>query len=100
MAKKKKGGGGEEKKGRSIVVQAEYDVSVPKELLERARRDAKRERYLTPWTVSQKYNVSLSTARKLLRMLEEEGVIVRFSGSRRAPVYLPKEKALEAPRGL
>lgn len=98
MAKKKKGGG--EEKGRSIVAQAEYDVSVPQELLEKARRELRRERYLTPWTVSQKYSVSLSTARKLLRMLEEEGVIVRFSGSRRSPVYLPREKALEAPRGL
>ncbi len=100
MAKKK--GKREEggQKGRSLVTQALYDVSVPPELLERAKKDARREKYLTPYTVSQKYNVTISTARKLLRMLEEEGVIVKFSSSRRSPVYVPKEKAMEAPRGI
>ncbi len=97
---KGKGKGEQKKQARSAVTQAMYDVSVPPELLERAKRDAKREKYLTPFTVAQKYNVSISTARKLLRMLAEEGVIVYFSRSRRSPVYVPAEKAREAPRGI
>ncbi len=94
VAKKKQKGGGKSQ-ARSLVQQAEYDVSLPKELLDRARRDVKRERYLTPFKVHQKYNVSLSTARKLLRALEEEGVIVKFTANRRSPVYVPKEKMPE-----
>ncbi len=93
MAKKKKKDTGKQSKGRSIVQQAEYDVSLPKELVERAKRDIKREKYLTPFKVHQKYNISLSTARKLLRALEEEGVLVKFSANRRSPVYVPTESA-------
>jgi small subunit ribosomal protein S25e len=95
MAKKKDKGAGSKGQARSLVQQAEYDVSLPQELLERARRDVKREKYLTPFKVHQKYNVSLSTARKLLKTLEEEGVLVKFTANRRSPVYVPKEKAPE-----
>ena len=100
MAKKKKGeekGGG---KGRSVVEQAIYDVSLPPELLERAKKDIRREKYLTPYKIAQKYSVTISTARKLIKALEEEGLIVKFSGSRRSPVYVPREKLPEAPKGL
>ncbi|MCE4627663.1 MAG: 30S ribosomal protein S25e [Desulfurococcales archaeon] len=89
---KKKGKGAQQKQARSLVKQAEYDVSLAPELLERARRDIKREKYLTPFKVHQKYNVSLSTARKLLKALEEEGLIVKFTPNRRSPIYVPKEK--------
>ncbi len=90
MAKKKKEST-KQSKARSIVQQAEYDVSLPKELIERAKRDVKREKYLTPFKLHQKYNISLSTARKLLKALEEEGVIIKFTSNRRSPVYVPKE---------
>ena len=89
---KKKGKAQAQKQARSAVKQAEYDVSLPEELVERARRDVRREKYLTPFRVHQKYNVSLSTARKLLRRLEEEGVLVKFTANRRSPVYVPREK--------
>ncbi len=93
MAKKNVKGKQQASKGRSLVTQAEYDVSLPKELLERAKKDLRREKYLTPYRLSQKYNVTLSTARKIIRALEEEGLIVRFGGSRRTPVYVPASKA-------
>jgi len=89
---KKKAKGGPAKQARSAVKQAEYDVSLPDELLERARKEVRREKYLTPFKVHQKYNVSLSTARKLLRALEEEGVLIKFTANRRSPIYVPKEK--------
>ncbi|MCE4602915.1 MAG: 30S ribosomal protein S25e [Desulfurococcales archaeon] len=98
MAKQKQGKG----KGvsRSLTEQARYDVSVPEELLKRARRDLARESYVTPFKVSQRYNVTISTARKVLRMLEEEGTLVLFTPNRRSPVYVPKDKLPTAPRGL
>lgn len=102
MARKDKGQGKGEGKGkaRSIVEQARYDVSLPPELLERAKKDLKRTKYLTPLRLSQRYNVTISTARKIIRALEEEGLIVKFGSSRRAPVYVPADKARELPQGL
>ncbi len=102
---KDKGGKGQGKQGKSVkarsaVEQARYDVSLPQELLDRARRDAERERYMTPYRVAQKYNVTISTARKILYALEEEGVLVRFTRNRRSPIFIHKSKLVEAPRGL
>ncbi len=95
MAKKKQKGGPSKGVARGLVEQAEYDVSLPEELVERAKRDLKREKYLTPFKVHQKYSVSLSTARKLLRRLEEEGLVVKFTPNRRSPIYIPKDKVPE-----
>ncbi len=101
MAKKKKGEGkGKSGPARSLVEQARYNVSLPPELLERAKRDLKREKYLTPLRLAEKYSVTLSTARKILKALEEEGLIVKFGSSRRAPVYLPADKAKTLPPGI
>ncbi len=96
MAKKTKGKSGSPAgRTRSLVTQAEYDVSLPKELLDRAKRDLRKEKYITPYRLSQKYNVTLSTARKIINALVEEGLIVKFGGTRRTPIYVPKDKAPE-----
>ena len=97
MAKKKAKGkaGAGKAQARTMVQQAEYDVSLPEELVERAKRDFRREKYLTPFRVHQKYSISLTTARKLLKKLEEEGVLVKFTANRRSPIYVPREKAPE-----
>ena len=91
MAKGKKGKKKQQTaaKARSITDQAMYNVSVPDALLSRAEKDLVREAYMTPYTVAQKYNVTISTARKLLKMLEEKGVLKLYSKSRRSPVYVP-----------
>ena len=97
---KQKGGKGGKGPSRTLTEQARYDVSVPEELLNRARRDLVKEAYLTPFKVAQRYNITISTARKVLKMLEEEGVLVLFTPNRRSPVFVPKDKAPTAPRGL
>jgi len=100
VAKQRQSKAGGKGPSRSLAEQARYDVSVPMELLERARRDAFKESYLTPFKVAQRYNVTISTARKVLKMLADEGVIVLFTPNRRAPVYVPRDKVPIAPRGL
>ena len=92
MPKQKKGA--EKKEARGTVKQAAYDVGLPVEILEEVRKGLKRESYLTPFKVAQRYNVSLSTAKRVLRALEEEGLVVRSSGTRRSPVFVPKGKEL------
>lgn len=97
MARKKRpapqeqAGGGEE----------EMIVELTPQFIERAKRELVREKWLTPYKVAQKYGITVSLAKKLLRELEAQGVLVLFSRNRRAPVYLPKDKAPTAPpRGL
>jgi len=76
---------------RTIVQQVEMDVSVPAELLKRAEREVKGMDYITPFSLAQKLNVSLSTAKKILRMLEESKAVELVSRSRRSPLYVPKK---------
>jgi small subunit ribosomal protein S25e len=70
------------------------DPLVPKELIERAKRDLRRESHLTPFRLAQRYDVTISVAKKILKILEEEGLIVRVGGTRRSPIYVPKGKEL------
>jgi len=60
-----------------------------KALIERAKKDLAKVRYITPFKLSQRYGINMSLAKKILRVLEEEGVLVRYSGTRRSPIYVP-----------
>ena len=76
-------------------------VELTPQLIERAKKELVREKWLTPYKVATRYGIKVSLAKKLLRELEKEGVIVKFSSNRRSPVYVPKERApLSPPRGL
>lgn len=61
-------------------------------LVKRARNDVQKMDYITPFKLAQRYNVTVSIAKKILKKLEEEGIIVRYSGTRRSPIYVPKDK--------
>ncbi|MGB9785437.1 MAG: 30S ribosomal protein S25e [Fervidicoccaceae archaeon] len=76
---------------RSLVQQAEMNVSVPTDLLKRAEREVKGMDYITPFSLAQKLSVSISTARKILKMLEESKAVEIVSRNRRSPVYAPKK---------
>lgn len=80
-----------DKGSRSITQQALYEAHAPRELVDRVRRDIKRRQfdYLTPYMLSEKYTVTISTAKKILKELLEEGEIKLFSAGRRSPVYVP-----------
>jgi len=94
VAKQKGKGGGKGREARSTVQQAAYDVGLPEEILSKVRGDLRRERYLTPFKVAQRYDVSVSTAKRILKALEEEGLLRRVGGTRRTPIYVPKGKEL------
>ncbi len=91
MAKKKKQQT-QPQKARSVTEQAVYNVAVPEELLKRAEKEFPKESYWTPYKAAQKYGLTLSTARKLLKMLEEKGVLSLYTPNKRSPVYVPKSK--------
>jgi ribosomal protein S25 len=63
MARKKGKKESEQKtKTRSITEQALLDVAVPEDLYKRASREIKSMEYITPFTLSQKLGVSISTS--------------------------------------
>ena len=74
----------EEKKQTSA-----FDASP--ELISRVKKDLSKLNYVTPYKVANSYNVALSTARRILKELEKEGVLVLYSPSRRNPVYILKQ---------
>ncbi len=76
---------------RSITKQALYDSHATEELVDRVRRDVRRGQYsyLTPYLVSERYSISMSTAKKILKELVDNGVVELFSPGRRSPIYVP-----------
>ncbi|MCE4614251.1 MAG: 30S ribosomal protein S25e [Desulfurococcales archaeon] len=90
MAKKKKQSS-QPQKARSMTEQAMYNVAVPEELIKRAEKEFPKESYWTPFKVAQKYNLTLSSAKKLLRIMEEKGVVALYTPNKRSPVYVPEK---------
>ena len=79
---------------RSILQQALYDSHAPRELIEKVKRDVRRGQfsYLTPYLLSERYTITISTAKKVLKELVAEGVITLYSPGRRSPLYAPVSK--------
>ncbi|MCE4612127.1 MAG: 30S ribosomal protein S25e [Desulfurococcales archaeon] len=97
MARKRK----EESGGGSRASEEAIIVDITPSLMEQARRELVREKWITPYKVASRYGIKVSLAKKLLRTLEREGLIVLFSKNRRSPVYVPKERApISPPKGL
>ena len=97
MARKRKGEAG----GPSRASEEAMIVDLTPSLIEQARRELGREKWITPYKVASRYGIKVSLAKKLLRTLEREGLIVLFSRNRRSPVYVPKERApISPPRSL
>ncbi len=61
-------------------------------LVERARKELVKTKYMTPFKLAQRYGINIGLARKILKMLEDEGILVKYSGTRRSPIYVPKGK--------
>jgi small subunit ribosomal protein S25e len=66
----------------------EYTAFVPENIYKRIARDIRREKYVTPFMIAEKYSMTLSLAKQVLRRLEKEGLVKLYSPSRRAPLYI------------
>lgn len=69
----------------------EHTAYVPEGLYKRIAREIKREKYVTPSMLADKYSMTISLAKKVLRRLEREGVLELYAPNRRAPIYLVKK---------
>jgi small subunit ribosomal protein S25e len=92
--------GAKEKKARKPVkveevkeshLMAMVETGLPSDLINKARVELVKEKFLTPFRVAQRYGVKISTARRLLRILAEEGLLVLVAGNRRSRVYVARK---------
>ncbi len=67
----------------------EYTVVLPEQLYKRIAREIQREPFVTPYMLAEKYNMTVSLAKRVLRRLEAEGLVKLYAKSRRAPIYVP-----------
>ncbi|MEL9929391.1 MAG: 30S ribosomal protein S25e [Sulfolobales archaeon] len=70
----------ESRKGASVLNE---------EIIERAKKEIKDLKVITPYTIKEKMGVSYSIARQLLRYMESENIIRLYSANRRIKIYVP-----------
>lgn len=73
--------------------EVELDPKITGEVLERALNELPREKTLTPFKVATRLGIPISSAKRILRLLESKGIIRLYSRSRRNPIYVPLEPA-------
>jgi small subunit ribosomal protein S25e len=74
---------------RDPAKEVELDPRITGEVLEKALKELPREKTLTPFKVSTRLGIPISSAKRILRLLESKGVIRLYSQSRRNPIYVP-----------
>ncbi len=91
----------EERKRREEQRQREKIETVlliDKGTLENIRKELIRSKCITPASLALKYNIKISTAKKILRQLEEEGTIIPVNKSRRITIYVGANAKVEIPK--
>lgn len=68
----------------------EFRAFVPEDLVKRVRQEIVREKFVTPYMLAERYSITISLARRVLKRLREEGVLELYEPSRRASIYVVK----------
>ena len=74
---------------RKSISKAKLDVTLPENLVNKIANDVKKSKYVTPFTLSEKYEIKISTAKKILKILEMRGILKLYSSGSRTPIYVP-----------
>ena len=52
-------------------------------------KDIKKMKYITPFVLYTRFGIKISRAKKVLKQLEEQGVIRAYDKNHRVPIYVP-----------
>jgi ribosomal protein S25 len=85
----------EEKKETAGAKTGPKSVVISEDLMKTIRKEAPKMNAVTPFAISSKYNLKLSSAKTVLRQLEKENLLRKASGSHRVAVYAPPSKKPE-----
>jgi len=80
---------GKQPQQASVIQKTTYEVTLPEDLYRRAKREVLNEKAVTPFTLAQKLGISISASKRILKRLEDEGVVKLYSPGKRCPVYVP-----------
>jgi len=61
-------------------------------LVNKIRAEIKNIGIITPFTIAQRYNLSMSAAKAVLRILCERGDLELYDHSRRLSIYIPRSR--------
>lgn len=85
----------EGKKRREMERKAETTVREPViaySLVNKIRSEIRNMNVITPFTIAQKYNLSMSAAKAVLRILHERGDLELYDHGRRLSIYILRSK--------
>ncbi len=71
---------------------------ISEEIISSIRKEALRAKVITPYTIASKYQLRMSIAKRILKMLEKEGVVKLVSRSRRTYIYTGAQAKVEIPK--
>ncbi len=77
-------------KAKELLEKAMLENMVDEGLVEKARREVKAMKIVTQYALAEKLGIPISTAKKILRILEANGDIVLHSRTRRCWLYVAK----------
>lgn len=59
-------------------------------LIGKVKTELKNFKYLSPWVIASQFNVKMGEAKRLLKRLENEGIVELVAPDNRNPIYKPK----------
>jgi small subunit ribosomal protein S25e len=63
-------------------------ITIDKDTIVKVQEELKKEKIVTPYTLSSKLNVTISVAKKILEELQRQGIVKQEAKSRRTVVYV------------
>jgi len=79
----------EERGERKFSLEYEQSGAPTEASLASIEKEVSKWRYATPFTVASRFNIRISTAKRVLKALEEAGTLRLVDGNRRVRIYVP-----------
>lgn len=77
------------RKEKKFEMKLDAGGGVSIESLDQILNEVKRLKYVTPYLLASKFSIKVSRAKKILRQLENEGILKYIDGNRRVRIYVP-----------
>uniref|UniRef100_A0A7C4BB14 30S ribosomal protein S25e n=1 Tax=Thermofilum pendens TaxID=2269 RepID=A0A7C4BB14_THEPE len=81
----------EEKKRPQLKLQASTG-DLTEVSLEAVMKEVVKMKYVTPYTLSSRFGLKMSRAKRVLRELASRGILVPYDVNHRVPIYVPAAK--------
>ncbi len=80
----------EEKKKVEMTLNAQGELTQVS--IDAIAKDVKKMKYVTPYLIASKFGIKISRAKKVLKTLEEQGIVAAYDLNHRVPIYVPVKR--------